>query len=302
VNLTWYGILTANAYLVALFLALVLLAGVGVSMRAISLLVGLLLGCCVPASRLLAQVVEKKANTFTVGGAVFVGILVSPWIIQLVNRQTLLGETAFVPVLPALAVIAIAYTFGEGLGRLACLSFGCCYGLPLSSCPPRLAKLASPIAMVFTGKTKKIAYASGLDGVKVLPVQGITSLLYTATGIVSTSLFLRGDFGLAFLAALGVTQGWRVCSEFLRADYRGAGRFSVYQAMGIVAIGYGLWVASHFGAQASPLPDLSRGLAGVWSPAPLLAMQLVWVAILLYTGLSRVTAATIGFHVNAEKI
>ena len=301
INLTWYGILTANAYVVAVFLALVLLGAAGVSFRATGLLVGLLLACCVPASRLVAQLVEKKANTFTVGGAVFVGTLLSPWIVLLVNRF-LLGDRGIpVPVLPALAVFAIAYAFGEGLGRLACVSFGCCYGKPLSSCHPRLARLASPVSVVFTGKTKKIAYASGLEGVKVLPVQAITYLLYTATGIVATFLFLHAAYGAAFLTALCITQGWRICSEFLRDDYRGAGRFSAYQAMGVIAIVYGLWVVNRFEATA-PLPELSRGLDGIWSPGPLLIMQVVWVAIFLYTGLSRVTAATISFHVNAEKI
>ena len=301
VNLTWYGILTANAYLAAVLLALVLLGSVGVSLRATGALVGLLLACCVPASRLVAQLVEKKANTFTVGGAVFVGTLISPWVIELVNRVPL-GERGLpVPVLPALAVFAIAYAFGEGLGRLACVSFGCCYGKPLASCHPRLARLAAPFAIVFTGKTKKIAYASGLDGVKVLPVQAVTYLLYTATGIVASFLYLRAAYGAAFLTALIVTQGWRVCSEFLRDDYRGAGKFSAYQAMGVLAMVYGLWVVGHFSA-AEAVPDLALGLGGVWNPAALLVMQLIWVVIFLYTGLSRVTAATLTFHVNAEKI
>ena len=33
-----------------------------------------------------------------------------------------------------LAALAIGYILGEGLGRLACLSFGCCYGKPLDQC------------------------------------------------------------------------------------------------------------------------------------------------------------------------
>lgn len=301
INLTWYGILTANAYVVAVFLALVLMGAAGISLQAIVAMVVLLLACCVPASRFVAQLVEKKANTFTVGGAVFVGTLISPWIIELVNRIPLGDRGLLVPVLPAMAAISIAYAFGEGLGRLACVSFGCCYGKALSSCHPRVARLASPVALVFTGKTKKIAYASGLDGVKVLPVQAITYLLYTATGIVATFLFLRAAYGAAFLTALIVTQLWRVCSEFLREDYRGTGRISAYQVMGLLGVAYGLWVVEHFGASA-PLPDLSLGFDGLWTPGPLLMMQLIWVAIFLYTGLSRVTAATMSFHVNAEKI
>ncbi|HJV35974.1 prolipoprotein diacylglyceryl transferase family protein [Geomonas sp.] len=301
VNLTWYGILTANAYLAAVLLSLILMGAAGISLRAIMALVVLLLVCCVPASRLVAQVVEKKSNTFTVGGAVFVGTLIAPWVVTLVNNIPLGDRGVPVPVLPALAVISIAYAFGEGFGRLACVSFGCCYGKPLSCCHPTVARLASPVALVFTGKTKKIAYASGLDGVKVLPVQGITYLLYTATGVVSTLLFLQGAYGAAFLTALIITQLWRVCSEFLRDDHRGAGKFSAYQMMGVVAVVYGIWVARYFGGE-SVVCDLSAGIAGVWNPVPLLMMEAIWVAIFLYTGLSRVTGARMSFHVEPEKI
>ncbi|HJV67415.1 MAG TPA: prolipoprotein diacylglyceryl transferase family protein [Geomonas sp.] len=301
VNLTWYGILTANAYLAAVLLALILMGAAGISLRAIMALVILLLACCVPASRLVAQVVEKKSNTFTVGGAVFVGTLIAPWVVMLVNNIPVGDQGTPVPVLPALAALAIAYAFGEGFGRLACVSFGCCYGKPLSSCHPRVARLASPFALVFTGKTKKIAYASGLDGVAVMPVQGMTYLLYTVTGIVSSWLFLHAAFGAAFLTALTVTQLWRVCSEFLRDDYRGAGKFSAYQSMGVVAVAYGIWTVRHFSAETAVV-NLPAGIEGIWNPVPLLMMQGIWAAIFLYTGLSRVTGARMSFHVQAKKI
>ncbi|MBJ6724448.1 prolipoprotein diacylglyceryl transferase family protein [Geomesophilobacter sediminis] len=301
VNLTWYGILTANAYAIAVSLALVLMGAAGISLRAVTALVFLLLGCCVPASRLVAQLVEGKANTFTVGGAVFVGTILAPWIVELVNLIPLGDHGAPVPVLPALAAFAIAYAFGEGMGRLACVSFGCCYGKPLSACHPMVARVASPVALVFTGKTKKIAYASGLDGVKVLPVQGMTYLLYTITGVVATWFFLSGWYGAAYLTALGVTQGWRVISEFFRSDYRGGRKISVYQVMGLVGIGYGGWVAVHFGDQGV-LPELGSGLSGLWDPTTFLLLQGIWIAIFLYTGLSRVTGSTMSFHVHAEKI
>lgn len=302
VNLTWYGILTANAYLAASSLALVLMGAAGIPLRAVSAVVVLLLACCVPASRLVAQIVEKKANTFTVGGAVFVGTLIAPWIIVLVNRIAPGDQGISVPPLPALAAISIAYAFGEGLGRLACVSFGCCYGKPLSSCHPKVARIISPVALTFIGKTKKIAYASGLEGVKVLPVQGATYVLYCTAGLASTYLFLRAEYSAAFLVALCVTQGWRVISEFFRDDHRGGGRFSAYQAMGIVSICYGFWVVRHSDGNLRPLPELVQGLASLWSPAPLLLLQILWIVIFLYTGLSRVTAATMSFHINMEKV
>jgi prolipoprotein diacylglyceryltransferase len=302
VNLTWYGILTANAYLVATVLALVLMGAAGVSLKAVLAQVVLLLACCVPASRLVAQLVEKKANTFTVGGAVFVGTLLAPWLVELVNRLPLADQGSRVSPLVALAAICTAYAFGEGLGRLACVSFGCCYGKPLSSCHPTVSRLLAPWALTFTGKTKKIAYASQLDGVKVVPVQGITYLLYVAAGLVATLLFLRGQYGASFLVALLVTQGWRVLSEFFRDDHRGSGRLSAYQVMGLIGMAYGGWMVYLFRDDLRPLPELGAGLSLLWSPGLLLFLQLLWLVIFLYTGLSRVTAATMSFHVNHDKI
>jgi prolipoprotein diacylglyceryltransferase len=302
INLTWYGILTANAYLVATALALVLMGAAGVSLKAVLAQVVLLLACCVPASRLVAQLVEKKANTFTVGGAVFVGTLVAPWLVELVNRIPLADQGNRVPPLVALAAICTSYAFGEGLGRLACVSFGCCYGKPLSSCHPTVSRLLGPWALTFTGKTKKIAYASQLDGVQVVPVQGITYLLYVVAGLAATLFFLRGQYGASFLVALLVTQGWRVLSEFLRDDHRGSGRLSAYQVMGLVGMAYGGWMVYLFQDDLRPLPQLGAGLSLLWSPGLLLFLQFLWLVIFLYTGLSRVTASTMSFHVNADKI
>ncbi|WP_026842566.1 prolipoprotein diacylglyceryl transferase family protein [Citrifermentans bremense] len=299
-NLTWYGILTANAYVAAGALALLLMGAAGIPFRSVAAIVFLLLAACVPASRLVAQLVEGKANTFTVGGAVFVGTLLAPWIVVLVNRC--LGDSAPIPPLAALAAIGVAYAFGEGYGRLACMSFGCCYGKPLAACHPKVASLFSPIALTFTGKTKKIAYASGLDGVKVLPVQGITYFLYCGAGIAGTCLFLKAQYGAAFLLTLSVTQAWRVVSEFFRDDYRGAGRLSAYQWMGMIGVCYGAWAAWHFGGKLEPLPDLGTGLSALWNPAPILLLQGLWGGIFLYTGLSRVTAARLSFHVQSDKV
>ena len=165
INFTWYGLLSANAYLVAVAVLLALMGAVGVPPLGTAILAAAMLCCCVPASRLVARIVEKKTDTFTVGGAVFVGILITPFVITLVNR--IAGEAlAFhIPVMPAYAAIAIAYAFGEGLGRLACISFGCCYGKPLTSSSELLRRLFAGRGFVFSGSTKKIAYAGGLEAI-----------------------------------------------------------------------------------------------------------------------------------------
>lgn len=302
VNLTWYGFLTANAYAVAVIMLFVLMGAVGISPVGIGILAVSLLACCVPASRLVARIVEKKAHTFTVGGAVFVGIVAAPWIIFLVNRTA--GDVlAFdIPPLAALAALAIAYSFGEGLGRLACISFGCCYGKPLSDSPLWLHRFFTGSCFVFSGKTKKIAYADGMDETKVLPVQALTAILYCLCGLGATILFLAEHHAAAFILATAVTQVWRTLSEMLRADYRGQGAFSKYQVMGMLAVVYAVGTALFISEDRLLITDLSAGLATLWDPVMLLFLQLLWLLIFLYTGRSTVTGATLSFHVHSERV
>jgi hypothetical protein len=301
-NLTWYGLLTANAYLAATAILFLLLGSLAVPLPAVLAVAVLMTGLCVPASRLVAWLVEGKAHTLTVGGAVFVGTLAAPWLIGLCNLLPWGRPTPVLPVLPTLAAIVIAYAFGEGLGRLACLSFGCCYGKPLDACHPRLRRFFSRRPLIFTGATKKIAYASGLDGTPVVPVQVLTAFLYVTCGLVALWLFLEEQFATAFVLGTVVTQGWRIGSELLRADYRGEGKVSAYQWMGLAAIPYALTIAWFFAAGAAVRPQLAAGLAVFWHPGVLLALQGLWLVIFIYTGRSAVTGATLSFHVHRERI
>lgn len=302
VNFTWYGLLTANAYLVAVAVLLVLLGAVEVPPQATALLAATMLICCVPASRLVARIVEKKAHTFTVGGAVFVGIIITPLVIILLNRLvgTRLGFS--IPVMAAWAAIATAYAFGEGLGRLACISFGCCYGKPLVQQTGLLARLFQGRGVVFHGNTKKIAYADGLESVPVIPIQAITAVLYTVCGLIATALFLAAHHTAAFLLAVIVTQVWRSLSETLRADYRGEGRISAYQIMGLAGCLYAVGIALLIQGEELVRPVLNLGLQGIWQPEMLLFLQAIWLVIFLYTGRSTVTGATVSFHVHHDRI
>ncbi len=298
VNLTWYGLLTANAYLVGLLLLIVLLGAAEVPLiGALLVALGLLI-LCIPASRLIARIVEGKAHTFTVGGAVFVGISAAPWIVQLVSRIT----AEQLPVLTMLAAISIAYACGEGLGRLACISFGCCYGKPVAQCAPLAQHFFARWNFSFHGETRKISYASGLEGEPVVPIQAITALLYVGVGLLGTELFLHGKYLAAFAVTIIVTQLWRVISELFRADFRGNNKFSVYQIMSLVAIPYALGCAIYFNSVSTAKPQLELGLVDLWQPGTLLFLQLIWLALFLYTGRSTVTGANLSFHIHRERI
>jgi hypothetical protein len=240
INLTYYGFFNALAYLFAVVMFLIMMGSQNIKIAGTISLVIPFLAICMLASRLIARLVEKKRHTFSVGGASFAGILIAPWIIWLVNMT--LGETlAFhLPVLETLAAIFIAYAFGEGTGRLACISFGCCYGKPISACHPLIKRIFRKWNFVFWGKTKKIAYAQQLEGQAVIPIQALTAIVYTGTGFLNFYLFLKGFSSAALIITLIVTQGWRFASEFLRADYRGHGFISAYQIMTLIAICYNL--------------------------------------------------------------
>jgi prolipoprotein diacylglyceryltransferase len=301
-NITFYGVFHACSITLASILALIMLGSINVDPLDALLLMAPLLSVCVPASRIVARIVEGKPQTITVAGAAFVGLILAPWL-TLAARQALgdrVGDG--MAVLPVLAAIATAYAFGEGLGRLACISYGCCYGKPLSQCPPIVQRLFRNHGFVFTGHTKKISYESNLAGTAVVPIQAVTSVVCVAAGLAGLYLFLRAQFAISAIAVLAITQGWRAFSETLRADYRGKGKLTVYQYMAFVAIGYGVLIALLFPSPAQLNPILTNGLAELWSPWVLLVLQGLWFITLYNYGRSRVTGSTLTFHVRESEI
>jgi hypothetical protein len=302
VNFTYYGLFTANANVFGIALVFVLLHSLSISITAIFMIVLSLLVLCLPASKIITRIVEKKAHGFTIGGASFVGILAAPWIVYGLDMTLGQKMDMDLQVMSVLAVLSIAYAFGEGLGRLACISFGCCYGKPLSKCGPVLQRLFSRCCFVFTGETKKLAYAHGLAGEKLVPVQALTCLLYTGAGVLGLVLFMKGLFIAAFLVTMTVTLGWRILSEFCRADYRGGGRLSTYQILSSIALLYSSLLPLLFPASGAAPPDMATGLRGLWTPGMLIFLQLLWLVMFILTGRSMVTGSTLSFHVIQDRV
>ncbi|MFA6283835.1 MAG: prolipoprotein diacylglyceryl transferase family protein, partial [Desulfurivibrionaceae bacterium] len=260
------------------------------------------MGCSVAAAKLLAMAVEKKRNTLTVGGAAIIGLLSMPVAVATYNSLAERLNAPLASLIPVMAALAVAYLLGEGIGRLACLSFGCCYGKPLSELGPKARRFFAPFAATFHGSTKKISYASGLAGVGVVPIQAITSFLSVTIGLGAMYLFLEGAFKAAFLLAALFALGWRVLSEYFRADYRGEGKFSAYQQMALWGMGYCTLLALFDGNNTGGQTNLEAGLASLWNPAALLFFQALWLLLFIYTGFSSVTGAMLSFHVRQEKI
>jgi hypothetical protein len=301
-NLTYYGLFSSAAQLVSVAVIFLLFGAVGVSRLGTALLVVLILGVSVPASKLVAYLVERKAAVFSVGGAAFVGILVAPWAVLAANATLNIALDTYVPLLPALAAMGVAYAFGEGLGRLACISFGCCYGKPLAATHPLVQRLFQRWHFVFRGATKKIAYAGNLAGEKVVPIQALTALLYTGVGLAGMLLFLHSAYTPALLLTLGVTQLWRVLSEMLRADWRGAGQISAYQVLALLSLPYALAVLQWLPPEAVPSAELLAGLAALWHPGMVLFLLALWVTVFVYYGRSQVTGARLSLYVCHDRI
>jgi hypothetical protein len=156
--------------------------------------------------------------------------------------------------------------------------------------------------MTFFGKTKKIAYAHGLDGQPVVPVQAMTSILYVAVSLCCIWLFLEEYYVVCFAIAAGVSHGWRILSEFLRADYRGKKRFSAYQIMSLSALPYAAALIFLFPPSPVGRTSIAAGLASFWSPEIILFLQVLWFIIFLFAGRSHVTAAEISLYVVKNRI
>ena len=301
-NLTYYGLLMATSNALAAVIMLALLGAIGIPAAETLLLMTAIFAICWPASRIIARAVEKKSYTFTVGGASFVGIIITPWIIQLINA--VIGDNfgKRMPIVPTLAAASIAYAYAEGLGRLSCISFGCCYGKKVEQLSPAFRRVFETVNFVFAGATKKVAYEGNLEGVRVIPVQAMTAVTSTVIALAGTYLYLESYFISALNITLVLTQVWRIFSENLRADFRGETNvFSAYQAMAFFAIAYLVCITAIFGA-VDLSTNIVKGLNSLWNPVVLLLCQILWLTVFLITGRSSVTGSTLTFFVHQDRI
>jgi hypothetical protein len=300
-NLTFYGLFSATASTFGVALMIVLLASLRTPLTAAAAVVTIMMVISVPASKGLAWMIEGKRNTFTIAGAAFLASLILPPGLLLAQRVLGVCFDVKVYAMPMLAAAAIVDALSEAIGRMACLSFGCCYGKPLREVSPSLARVFGRFPLVFHGDTKKVSYASGLAEEPLVPFQTVTSAVFTTAGLIGLGLFLHGHWRMAGLVPALSTWGWRALSECLRADHRGDSRISVYQVMAFIAMVY-LAVMLTLLPSEGPTPSLAAGLATVASAGAIVSLQILWVFLFLYYGRSRVTSSVVSFHVIAERV
>ncbi len=295
-NLTWYGALCANGIVAATALFFVLSASAGVSAKTMFFVCSVVLLPTLPAGRLVAFFVEGRRDTFTTGGASFVGAVIAAPSIMAVWRMS--GQGGPVPVAPLLAALATAYAAGEALGRIACVSFGCCYGRKVEDFPRPFRGALSAIGITFRGMMKKASYAGGMEGIELVPIQGITACVYGTASVAGVALFLRGDYTWSLLLSGVAIFGWRVLSEFFRADFRGFSSFTAYQKMSLAAVA-GLIVLAPLLPNYTTAPVITAEvLFGVVSVPFVLFIQVVWLTVFVYMGRSTVTGSRISMFVR----
>lgn len=298
VNFTFYGVFAATAQATGAALFVVLLGSVGVpaSRALLTIVVLALFGCL--AAHVLVRLVEGKRHGFTVGGASFAGALVAWPVARLV--EAVLPEAPSLPLLPLFAAAGVAYTLGESLGRLACISFGCCYGKRWSEVRGPW-RLADRFAFRFTGATRKAVFAGRLEGVAVVPIQAISAVVLAALFLASTALFLDARFGAALLVSVVGSQLWRAIAETVRIDYRGRGVSTPYQRFAAGTAGLA-FLGAYLVSGPALAPDLSAGLASLWHPLPLLTLELLWLAVFFVMGRSTQTRSSLRFGVHPGRL
>ncbi|MFN2353095.1 MAG: prolipoprotein diacylglyceryl transferase family protein [Desulfopila sp.] len=301
-NLTYYGFFIATSQLLSFALLLILLQAIHVTISGAILATLVVLAFCLPAARLVAIIVEKKRHTFTIGGASFVGVIIAPWAIFATSRVMASYTETHMPMIPLLAALSIAYTLGEGLGRLGCISYGCCYGKPIQDSGRLLRFVFAKINFIFDGDNKKVSYEAQLNGKKLIPIQAITCVLYTCGALVGAWLFLQGSFTEALLLTMMLTQLWRIFSETLRADFRGFSKISTYQKMGVISVLYIVGISFAVPVPQIEEPSITQGIKILWNPGVIIGLQLLW-AIFFYTfGRSTVTSSQVSFALIRENI
>jgi len=72
--------------------------------------------------------------------------------------------------------------------------------------------------------------------------------------------------------------------------------------MALVGTLYAMAVACAVPATGGAGPDIAAGLTALWDPIVIIALQVLWAVMFLYTGWSMVTGSLMSFYVHRDRI
>lgn len=132
---------------------------------------------------------------------------------------------------------ALSLPLGHAIGRLACLSYGCCHGRPTRV----------PWAIRYVNPSAKPVWHSDLAGVPLHPTQLYQSigsaLLFVALGLIAAFATPRiGQLTAAYFLATAV--GRAILETFRGGPVPRAGRFTWFQVIAFAQLACGLLVLS----------------------------------------------------------
>lgn len=212
--LVTFGFLAGLGALLSLGWMGVILAGQGVPPRVFTWLAFSSGGAVVVGSWLLAQLLDWRlvvaSPRETLRRPVFVSWGGLAGVLAVIG---VLAPLWHVPALLLLDAAARALPLGHALGRLGCLSYGCCFGRPTSA----------PLAIRYRNPEAKAVRVAGLHGVPLHPAALYEAVLDVGILAVVNGLSALGvPLGVPFALTLVLYGGGRFAIEFLRDDRDGS--------------------------------------------------------------------------------
>ena len=300
-NLTFYGFFSATASTFGVALMIVLLSSIGTSLLTAAAVIATMMAICVPASKVLARVIEGKRNTFTIAGAAFVASLILPPGMVLVQRG-----------LWRVVQHQDLRVAGAGGGRNCVRAVR---GDRQDGVPE--------LRLLLWQAAERSESAAGADVFTLsagVPWQHQESGVRLRTGGRTTDSgaddYLAGVYAV-WTGGLGILSSWTLaaggtCASVGDMELEGAigmfarrlsRKFADFRVSGmaLIAMGYLTLTLSIIPGDGLT-PNLMAGLVQVTSASVIVPLQLLWMGLFLYYGRSRVTGSVVSFHVVAERV
>lgn len=291
INITFYGIISALSTTISVFIFLNLIKIINFPIDKAYFILFIIFTIGIFSSKIVAYIIEHRKNTLTIGGSIFISGMIAAPVIYFIIKFFKIQELYFLPVF---SILSTAYVSGEGVGRLACLSFGCCYGKPAS----KFNFLPGKLKVKFYADTKKAVYDSSYKNIELINIQGIVVIIFSLLGVISIISIIFQKFILAFFLSFILPSLLRFLSEFLRNDYRGNGKLSIYQIFSLILFGYGLLIV-FISKNINLSLTLNSHISFYYSDIFILGF--VFIVILIHSGISKVTYSNITFFLRPSK-